>query len=137
MIEMLFFGDIFTYRDKLYVYLDMDEDTVYAARVLSAREAKPFVSMREDSIKQRGEKETRQLPAFCFVQLVTEHIDSGSVAHLANTQTQKEPNRFLHGDGERLCKADLLELRKEILEGPVPRTLKLSVEKLDLDSLPD
>jgi hypothetical protein len=136
MISMLVFGDIFSYGDNLYVYLDMDEDTVYAARILTKHDSQRVVRGRDDSLKKRGEKATRPFAIYCFVQLTTDGYED-QVAHLNQTQTQKEPNRFLHTDGDRICKADMLELRKEIMEGPVPGALKISVAKLDLDSLPD
>jgi hypothetical protein len=136
MFDLLIFGTIFTFLDKQYVFLAMEGGTVYAARILDRRETALMVSARNSSVKNRGESSTRALPVFCFVELSTEGYES-QAAHLNQTDAQKELGRFLFGVNDKLNKQDMVELHREIMEGPVPLILKRRIAEIDLENVAD
>ena len=133
---MLTFGDIFFYSNEEYVYLAMSgQGVIYAARILSNKDSEMFVQFRDGAIKKDGEQRTSEKIVFCFIQLKTEGY-SKRVAHLNQSDSQKNPNAILVGrPQEVLCEEDMLALRDEIINGPVPLDLKQQVESLDFASL--
>lgn len=134
--EMLTYGDVFFYSNEEYVYLAMsDQGVIYAARILSAVHSDLILKGRDSAIKLEGETRASEKIVYCFVQLKTNGY-SNRVAHLKESDSQKNPNAMLVSKpGEVICLEDMLSLRDEILNGPVPVELKNQIKSLDFESI--
>lgn len=130
---LLEFGDVFTYSDgKQYVYLAMIDQVLYAALIVNPINAKPLISLRDHTVKNKGEAAARQQPLFCFVELKTSGYEN-HIATLARTDDDKQPGLCMHGDDDRLCYEDLNEIRDEIILGNVPKVLKEHIKTIEVN----
>lgn len=133
MSEMLTFGDIFFYQNDDYVYLAMsDNGIIYAARILSANHSSQMIRARDAAISKDGERRTGEKVVYCFVQLKTDGY-SDRVAHLNQSDSQKNQHSMLRTPGQAVCSEDMISLRDEILQGPVPVELKNQVSTLNFE----
>ncbi len=133
MPEALFFGTIFIYIDKHYVFLAEIEDRIYAARILNIDESKMIVNVREG--KLRAGSKLDGILVYAFVELSTDGYED-NVASLNNTGEQKNPRQFLVGQ-DKLCKEDMISMRDEILSNPVPLELQENITRLNFDNIED
>lgn len=68
----MFFGDVFEYGLKQYIYLGSTVDVVYAARILSTEESKKLNSFCETQIRKNNSSTDKWL--YCYVVLTTDEL---------------------------------------------------------------
>lgn len=121
------FGTAFRYREKDFVFLAKTENIVYAAQILDEELTHEVKKMYERVEKRR--RDAHQELLYCFVELRTEEF-AERAAHFANTG--KEEFGFLPQPSKSLIYEDLVEIKREVLDGPVPIELKKLVRSIDL-----
>ncbi len=125
------YGDIFTYLDRQYVYLAIIDQVLYAALIVGPQQAREVITARAGSVKKDGVLETRAKPMFCFVELQTTGYEQ-HIASLARTDDDKNPGQVMHGEDDKLCHEDLVEMQQEIVNGNVPGVLKDQIRTIEL-----
>jgi hypothetical protein len=131
-VNLLSFGAVFTYTDGSYIYLASNGLMTYAAKIVPRKNAH-FVD-RYENIMRTGSEMSRKAAQdnrnYCFVELITDGY-SGEIAHLERTDDQRDEARFTP-TGEVICRQDMQTLKKEILDGPMPRGLKKRIKDIEV-----
>ncbi|MFH0779791.1 MAG: hypothetical protein V1928_02925 [Parcubacteria group bacterium] len=138
---MVKFGDIFRYKEYIYIYLAAKDDgvTLYVSQIFSNREViQDFIKSRSglSVIKTIDPVKKNILDlSHCFIILTTDGFES-QMAHLANSDKHNVNITESESIGE-LCREDLNALKKEILDNidVLPPTVVKYVQELDIERI--
>lgn len=131
---MMQFGDIFRYRERLYVFLAPTEDSIYAGKILTPEES-VILKQHCDSVLCSSlspmEKATRRDSIiFFYVELKTPDYKDQAVHFKESAKPLIEDFDPLN---KKLIPDDLKEIKKEILENSnAPQELKDLLSKISL-----
>jgi len=125
---MLKFGDTFKYNGNDYVYLVKTDEILYAAEILDIQNTKLVNEMYEKQCRAGRKPEIlSKSPLYCLVMLSTE-LFRERAAHFYNTgKNDPANNECSLADLDlvgHLNEIDLKEIKKEIMDGPVPLELR-------------
>jgi len=123
---MFKFGDIFRFDGKEYVFLAKIDGLVYAAEILSDASGRRILTLEA----KRGEKKNAGEILFCYVILQTEEFKN-RMAHLYGAR-DGDANLQFDFTSSSLEKDDLICMKREIMEGPLPLILKEAVKGIDI-----
>ena len=123
---MIKFGDVFQYEDHDYVFLAKIDGLVYAAEILNDSSTKRIIAFEG----KQGERKRSGEILYCYVILQTEAFKN-RMAHLNGA---RDGNADLQFDLviSPLVKEDLICMKKEVLEGPLPLVLKAAIKDIDI-----
>jgi len=131
---MLFnFGDVIQIENEAYVYFTASADYVYLAKIYDKELTKELIKYRKINEKKAsgGNRRAQNFleTRYYFTVLTTKEFEDMAVG-LYNIGGDIEK---LNGGSEAgmLNEKDLEEIKKDILSGPAPKSLKDFVESLD------
>ena len=108
-------GDVFRYRENLYVYLVQKDDITFVAKILSREDTSQLVKLREVQ-ELKPNKKVHERPMFCFVVLSTDAFkDQG--AHYGSPQMDTdvtEKAQFISNLNDQDIESLKLEIRDDI-----------------------
>ncbi|KKP61243.1 MAG: hypothetical protein UR54_C0004G0017 [Candidatus Roizmanbacteria bacterium GW2011_GWA2_34_18] len=122
------FGDIIEFYESKYVFLVATLRFVFIARILTEYNTKEAESLLK--IHQNKGSSVEENPLFWFVRLTTEDFQ-GQWAHLAHAQQSSDSSKFFKKiSSKKLVEADLIALKKEILEKRTWPELKREIKDI-------
>ncbi len=118
---MIKFGDIFRYKERYYIYLASNGETIFTARILNKEQSKELIKMRDSLHANAARKQGGyDRPIFLFVQLSSRDFES-QVAHLVKTDNNDRCEDCIGQINEK----DSKEILKEIQgDKNIPKILK-------------
>jgi len=124
----LTFGDIFEFCENKYVFLVATLRHVYIAKILTDSDTKTVESLLK--VHQKRGEPMEENPLFWFVRLSSEDFKD-QWAHLAHAQQSADSCKFFKKIiSQKLVEADLIALKKEILEKRTWEELKREIKDL-------
>lgn len=131
------FGLVFRFREKEYVFLAQDGDTLYAALIIDDRQTSDLLS-RSNNLESTNSARSalrRKSPIYAFVTLSTENF-IGRAAHLARTDSPEHQSALQYLDiVGHLDREDVILIKNEILSSGsvVPLGLQNIVRELNIE----
>ena len=111
---MMNFGDIFSVEGKEFVYLLLDEEIIFAARILREDETRMIKNLR---IKADRKGSSHQQPLLCYVELSTRDYVNCSANMLSAANGGIDGNlKLIRSTDKKLEDVDLKNIKKEILD---------------------
>lgn len=127
--KTLFFGDVFEYDGKWYVFLGLTLDVIYVAKVLTEEDSSNLHKYCESQIRKNAQNTDKWL--FCYVMLTTEELKD-RVAQYGKPELDGFKKVFKKL-AIMLSKKDLEKLKKDIVNSRVvPIGLREIVEKVEI-----
>lgn len=128
---MIFFGDLFRYKEDDYVFLASKDNTIHAARILNPNHSRQLVRLYEDKVKKNKHIDILQATSiYCYVVLQTEEV-SDRLCHLHGTEREGIFD-FITPLSVKLCKEDIRKIYDEIMKKPVSLELKKMVQDIEI-----
>lgn len=123
---MINFGDVFRFKEEMYVYLVQAGELTFAARILDRALTQQLIASRDKNAKNPHRRSEEKL-MYCFAVLTTDDFRE-QAAHYGKpempTDATPEPVR-------RLCEADIEKLKIEIMnDGATNILLRDTIIKL-------
>lgn len=126
------FGDVFTHREKEYIFLAKTEEIIYAAQILTIEESKNVNRLSEIRARSFDAEKYKNHSLYCIVTLRTEDFKN-RIAFLG--KTEKYDLGYIFNKLDYILDVqDKIEIKNEILRlgSPVPLILKELVKNLDI-----
>jgi hypothetical protein len=123
---MFKFGDVFRYDGIEYVFLAKIDGLVYAAEILNEVKGRSILTLEA----RLGEKKKSGEILFCYVILQTEEFKN-RMAHLHGAK-DGDANIQFDFTSASLSNEDLVCMKREIMEGPLPLILKEAIKDIDI-----
>ena len=135
MIESVKFGDVFVSKGDYYIFLALQDDLIYVGKILDDMAAGKIENLFKIRTIQGGEKEEKAKDniLFSYVILRTEAFKN-KMCHFKDTTSGKnsDDTNFFEKLVGSLNKEDLIQVRDEIINGPLPIILKEIVKNIDI-----
>lgn len=125
---MIKFGDVFRYREELYVFLAKTDDVVFAAQIIDEDKV-ASINSHMAKISSHDSRRFENI-LYCFVTLETDMF-KGQGAHLNKAQGGSNELNFDELISN-LEKVDLKKIKEEINKGPLPKILKDLVKNIEI-----
>ena len=135
MMESIKFGDVFVSKGDYYVYLALQDNLLYVAKILDDEAAEKIERLFEIRTRQgggRAEKANDNI-LFSYVVLKTEEFKN-KMCHFKDAKDGKDSENDALFDKliGPLDKEDLTQIKDEIINGPVSKLLKDLIRDIDI-----
>jgi hypothetical protein len=136
VLNLIKFGDVFVYKGTEWVFLAKTEELLFAAQILD-KEQTAQIDLLFNKLASKGSKIADQIkdkPLYCYVVLETEKFKRRA-AHFKTAISGKSTNDnelFFDKILDPLIKSDLVNIKKQIINGPFSKLLKDIVRDIDI-----